>query len=599
MNINKFRAVYLLKSLMLVTLLFFTGCTVYLNEAPTVTDKSILGENQGIVIARVVDSRGASIPFNQLMLTPKNLNASKKVVPTRLSSRTDIPGSSVWFVSNVDAGEYSLAHLKAYHSNDQYWFSFGSPIDTSLGTFEVLPGKITDLGTLIYYPKPEGDKFIKTVARSPLQASGKLVSRFFPFLMGKYEDALGWGEDGLEDDRDALYVSIIQNPVSYVEKYKSPTGNVYFIGALGALTKRSADGKWSFDAINSDDDLWAIAESQGGDLVVGGEQGKVMLKQANSEWSDISLDVGYVVDALSIADDGIIDAIVRSTYQVYVYRMNYRDPNAEWQKMASFAPFLGWHDENGNALDIGTKKNHSPVSRYKIDFSSLALYEGKHYISIGVQRMTRNFSTKLFETSIFSSNKHQMFSYDPKTWAVSKASGFGQRVDLLVDAGEVTLGLKKQSIWALHNSRKLVKKDAESGRWEKINNWIDLCPSVKPVDSRYCMKDGKKRLRKRYFNLAQEPVFVSSLEGYAVVRINTSYKLSARPEDFELKFVKTEDGGTSWNQLDVALPSKYCASLVPQVTDRLLLSCNRVSGDFYESIDFGQNWTHVREHENF
>ena len=69
--------------------------------------------------------------------------------------------------------------------------------------------------------------------------------------------------------------------------------------------------------------------------------------------------------------------------------------------------------------------------------------------------------------------------------------------------------------------------------------------------------------------------------------------------DGERVVMQTTDKGASWKVAEAELPNKYCSSLIGDIKDALIMSCNGATGDFYQSEDMGVSWELVREHQNF
>jgi photosystem II stability/assembly factor-like uncharacterized protein len=107
-----------------------------------------------------------------------------------------------------------------------------------------------------------------------------------------------------------------------------------------------------------------------------------------------------------------------------------------------------------------------------------------------------------------------------------------------------------------------------------------------------------KKSRKVSFSFRSTPVFKNDLEGIAITTF-TDFNIWTGQRSSNTRILVTDDGGKSWLASKSKLPKKYCNSFVPEVSDRLLVSCNGSSGDFYESHDDGATWEHVRQQENF
>src|SRR5690606_120787 len=164
--------------------------------------------------------------------------------------------------------------------------------------------------------------------------SQQIVSAYLPYLHYDPTEALGWSEDGMEDEHRTRYVSMVQNPVAYNERYRAPDGTVYLIGKLGAILKHTKNAEWLMDAVDTDADLLAIAATSAGDIILGGEFGKRCRKRsASSKRNDISFAPTYSVHAFGVHGGKFIDVILNVARKGEVRRAKFTDDNLNWQTM--------------------------------------------------------------------------------------------------------------------------------------------------------------------------------------------------------------------------------------------------------------------------
>ena len=156
-----------------IILFILGGCSSGVNMLPTLSEKNMPKENQGVVVVRVINASAYPLPFNQVTITPKNLNESKKIKPSRLRALPVATTGSTIFSSPVTSGSYSLDSIRSFHIQGEFWYSRWAPADAKFGTFDVEAGKVTDLGTIIYYPKPEQDKYLNTILHMTLYKKEK------------------------------------------------------------------------------------------------------------------------------------------------------------------------------------------------------------------------------------------------------------------------------------------------------------------------------------------------------------------------------------------------------------------------------------------
>ncbi|PCK00657.1 MAG: hypothetical protein COA42_23845 [Alteromonadaceae bacterium] len=554
---------------------------------PSLSADTVKAPSEGILIARVVSAGNTKLPFNQLTITPKNLNESENGKLQRLLALEPVQGSATLFTSPLAAGEYSLRNVRTFFYNTEGWYIDWVEAELKLGTFTVEPGKITDLGTLIYYPKVVGDKIFKTLIRSPSKADGSIITSQLPFLEYDPAEVLTWNDDGLEDERRAAYISAVRNPVVYNKQFKTEDNSVYFFGKLGALVKRTADQDWLIEAVDSDFDLISMAESDRGDLVVGGAFGSLFTKRVGSdEWARLALSSRYRVNQILAVEGTVIDLVVTTAKRVKILRGDLQALNPKWETISAYDPVYGWND--------GSKKRSGTGNIYGRDYSrlkflivdtSLGKIDDKYSITVKMQ--------KGLDYSMFNSTPTDHFFYDANTWKISNYQGSKEKIDRVIDAGLVDIGVHESDLFSVTGKDTYYVKGKSETTWQKVSTRVDNCPGINFISQ--CRVNGKATDHYSRFTFLSSPAFSTSQDAIAFVRLVPRY--GAVSED--ILTVATTDGGQSWVASEVKKPADYCASLVPEVSDALLVYCKGISSDFYQSDDQGQTWNHVREHESF
>ncbi len=572
--------------------IFLVGCVASgVHMVDPLSEYTVVPPEQGYVVARVVNAGNVAYPINYLTIAPKNLNESTKIKSTRLQALTSIYGESTVFTSPVAAGEYSLNSIRAYHSSGERWYDRWIDGDVKLGTFEVRAGTVTDLGTIIYYPKVQDDRYIETLIRSPGEGNEQTVKSLFPFFKYEPGSTLGWKEDENDADRHSLYSSAVQNPVVYNQRYLAPDGSIYFIGKLGSIIKRTAQAEWEVDAVDTDSDLIAVVANSQGDLLVGGEQGTLFVKKKDSEWVKLDLEARYSVRDITFYGDNVVDVIVVDARNVKVLRGRLDQALSSWKTMASYKPYIGWLDQYGNLQDIKERKKSSGKKRLKLVRSaSVSEVDGANYLFMTTEAGS--------EFSIFNSRKNHAYIYDPDTWILSKSKGFDGGIDNILNAGESKIAIKNAGFWVPWDT--FFSWSESSDKWVKMSMRLDRCPHIKSNEVRRCMIGEKERSRFRKFSFLSVPIFTSPSTALAFVKFrqdNTGF-MRTKLGKIERAVVQTTDGGLSWTETDIDIPSEYCTHAVPEVKGVLLVSCFGVSSDMYQSDDGGKTWDHVREHEN-
>jgi hypothetical protein len=566
-------------------LLLNLGCgpASRVNLVSPLTKKSIVSPNQGVVIARVIDASGARLPFNYLTITPKNINESKEVKWQRLESLTPQMNGSTIFGSSIAAGSYSLSSTRSFYSFGNYWYERNAFADPKFGTFEVKPNQVTDLGTIIYYTKPQDDRYSEILLHLPGVELGEVLGKYFPFFQYDKNKLLSWNDDGLEEERESLFLSVAQNPIAYNKSYLSPDKSLYFLGKFGMIIKRTNYGDWELDSVDTNLDLTSIAENKFGDLIVGGSEGKLFFKPTGQSWFDISMEQGTEILSVVFNQESNIDLIIKNNNALLIMRADSRQQPLVWQEINRYDYREGWKHSNIPPLP------KSSANR-RIFSASLSTIGKKHYIDINTKHLKAN--------TLFTESRNQIFEYSPNDWSVTEPEG-ELEVSTVVDAGATKLGIKKAGFWSWSGRSTYYRYLKDSDDWDKISTNLNLCANGKVETTIPCDKPAKgRKIKKTNFNLRSIPWFKNELEAVAIAGLS-DYNAWTGERSSETKIIYTKDGGKKWIDTGYSLPKPYCSNVISKLTDRIILSCNGATGDFYESTDNGKTWQQVREQENF
>ena len=587
-------------TLLLATLvMLLSGCATNTNLLETLSPTTVVAPDEGIVVVRVINATDYSLPINQVTIAPANLNESDKIKFQRLMALDVLLDDTSVFASPVKAGNYAMSSIRAYHFwGDRYWSHFAST-DAKFGTFSVEPGKVTDLGTIIYYHKPQEDRYLQMLVRMPEHETGEVLSKYFPFYQYQPATTLGWLEDGGDEQRETDFLSIAQNPTVFEDEYKAPDGSLYFLGKLGVFVIRTPEGEWQIDAVDTIYNLNAIAQNTQGDIIVGGEEGKLFWKRRGREWQDISLAHDVKVAALSFKDDTHVDLITQSGTLVTINRAEVAD-QLEWLEINRYTSNNRWKVVEKTEQQLADEqkqqeknKNKKPKPAKEIVAISLSKSDDVHYITV----------ESMSDPGIrfFTDGTEHRYAYDPATWTMFKPESESE-VTLTLQAGKVELGVTEAGFWSWTGRPTFSRFDSQSKKWEEISTDLRVCPDGTSTLKATCPSgtDGKPPVKSQEedFGLISVPLFTSDLEALAIVNFSDIDFWSGVRSN-EIKILKTTDGGKNWLDTGNTTPTKYCTSLVTEIYDRLLVSCNGATGDFYESFDEGKTWQNVRQQINF
>jgi len=555
-------------------------------------------ENQGVVVVRVINASAYPLPFNQVTITPKNLNQSEKIKPNRLQALPVATTGSTLFSSPVASGSYSLDSIRSFHIRGDFWYERWGPADAQFGTFNVEAGKVTDLGTIIYYPKPEKDKYLNTILRQPSTKPASVLADYFSFYPFDPEQVLTWSEDEYQEDRDALYISMAQNPVTFKTKYLAPDNTIYFIGKLGVILKRTTDKEWQIDAVDTNLDLSTISQSAQGNLIVGGDEGVVFFKPSDDEWHNISTDKSHHIEEAYFNKKGEIEVITRQESKVHILAKPIDKLNSAWVTLATYNSIGEWVDGDGNKQIISGSEDDNKSKKTKKKkpkrIVSATTNRNEHINTITIKQQS------LRDNIAFGSGDSITYGFNPETWQVVEHDN-DTNIAKTFDAGVVKLGVELAGFWSLTGKPTYYKKDINTGEWAKITTSINSCKADYKRSGKLCIAPDKKtqiKIQKDDFSFTSIPWYTSNTQATAIASFS-DYNFWSGRRNNEVKIIKTNDGGQSWQKTDFELPSKFCTHLVSEVKDSMLLACKGVSADFYESVDQGKTWQQVREHENF
>lgn len=584
--ISKYLKVWLVSFFVLLT-----GCAGQVNMLPTLSEQSTPLPGEGLVVVRVINASSMGLPFNHFTITPENLNESKQIKPDRLTSLAPQRNGTTVFASSAKPGSYALSSIRAFYSRGDIWYSKFVSSDAQFGTFSVESGKVTDLGTIIYYQKSQEDRYTHTLIRLPDSEPAEVLKKHFPFYQYDPNNLLSWNEDGSDEDHENLFTSAAQNPVTYNESYKAPDGSLYFIGKLGVIIKRSKEGEWSLDAVDTNFDLFAISQNNRGDLAIGGAEGTVFFKAKGGEWQSLPLNHHYQVNTLTFDDSNNLQAIARADTELTVFKTSPLQRDPTWSTLNRFSTRDGWEN---SLIPPPPEKTQKKAKKKvpKLDrILNFSLSESKSgpLITVGTQSQREEF--------IFASTKEHIFRYDAQSWQILGV-GAESEMSSVVDAGTIKLGIKQPGFWSWDGKPDFFRYVKESDQWEEIATHVLRCPDGTFTIEKECVvKKVTKRTRRAAFNFISRPWFKNDKEAVAIVNFSKFNAWTGKRTN-NVKIVSTEDGGKSWQVTENKLPKDYCTRLIPELDDRLLVSCVGAVGDFYESLDYGKSWSHVREHEN-
>ncbi|MCM2680047.1 hypothetical protein [Echinimonas agarilytica] len=574
---------------LILTCVILSGCatTSDVNLLETLSPATVLKQDEGVVIVRVMHAKHRQLEFNQVTIVPENLNASETIKPERLQAIENVATTGTVFMSPVKSGRYALNSVRAFYIFGERWYSHFASTDAQMGTFEVKPGEVVDLGTIIYYPKPQDDMYVETLFHIPANNPGEILTRHAPYYSFDQSQVRGWLEDEQEEDRETLYASVAQNPISFANTYQAPDETIYFLAKFGVLVIRDANGDWDIDAVDTNQDLISVAVNSRGDMAVGGHEGTLFWKPEGQDWQDRSQPKDSIVRHLKFTDDDTLFMATLKDNRLTI--SSTQTDNFEWQQRNSFDFNSGW--ANYQPLKESAKKSKR-TSKRTVDELSILTIDDKHFITVYAMHDPDFFGNTI---------KSEIYQFDPESWVVYEIEDEPE-FSAVVPAGLGELAMEREGFWSLGDSQ-LYKYNSQTQTKTEINNHFYVCNKNQYTLEQQCplaskSSPSKKKPVKRSFTFASTPIFLNETDGYAVVGV-PEYDKEKGERVQKIKFAETKDAGASWMPSTHSLPEPYCHKLVGYVKTHLLLSCSGSTGDFYESFDAGASWEHVRQQENF
>lgn len=584
------------KLFILTTILFaslVSGCASNINVAKNLSDQTVLAPEEGVLVARVVNTTGYRLPFNRLYIDPKEVNASKEVKTILATSETQPVGDSSTFAVSLAPGEYSLSTVSSLVYRGEAYYIRGTYADPEFGVFTVEAGKVTDLGTIIYYPKPQDDVYKDTIVRVPETANGQILSDYFPQFAKSNQEILTWDEDERDEQRFLQYATAAQNPVSFAGQVLAPDGSLYFLGKLGVILRYSPDDGFETLAVDTNLQLNAFAQNDAGDRVVGGFESALFFQADGDEWQSVELPEKATVHYLTFYQENEVDVLYSVDKYLYVSRFD-KDDLANVRVLNTYDYIKRWEfsekvvsdDDKSKSKD--TKKAPKP---HNIKNAWVSKVSDKTQLKVTSFRIGRY--------SHFDSTDVETYEFSPDTWEM-KIAKESEEMDSILSAGAAEIGIQQAGYWSWTGRPTYYSRASSTSEWREISAKLEYCKDGTTMQKNGACTDGKKGSKPESdrFTFLSVPWFWDGENGLAIVNFSDVDFWSGKRES-ETKILTTSNGGVSWEKTELSLPKEYCSNIVSEINDRILLSCEGATSDFFESTDRGVTWQHIRQQQDF
>ncbi|HTO52562.1 MAG TPA: hypothetical protein VMR50_04175 [Myxococcota bacterium] len=305
---------------------------------PVLTPDSRFAANDGLVVLRVVSN--LEYPgWYRLTLKADGSTDSFQLNPVPYA----VQGSYV-FAALLPQGLYTPDQLLGGRNEGSYVYQVTAPLTTQLGTFRVEPGRVTNLGTLVYQPgtklDKQGSQFWVALDPTPAPARELLRAHYANLaeaVSGKPE--LGWASQRAVAERPAILSAARASARALNGAVVTPGNTVYAGGRLGQVFVGPELGsRWLRLDTGSVHELLCVLPLGDGRILAGGEEGLLVYSQDGGKaWRPVALaHPNEMVSYLAAAPDRTLYLVAESETDTVIYTSS--DPAAGWHELKRFGP---------------------------------------------------------------------------------------------------------------------------------------------------------------------------------------------------------------------------------------------------------------------
>jgi hypothetical protein len=584
------------KFLIVSTILFtslISGCASNVNVAKNLSDQEALAPQEGVLVARVINTTGYRLPFNRLYIDPKEVNTSKEVKTILAIADTRPIGDSSLFAVSLAPGEYSLSTVSSLIFRGEAYYIRGTRADPEFGVFKVHAGKVTDLGTIVYYPKPQDNVYKDIIVRIPESAKGQVLNEYYPKFASPSQEILTWDEDDRDDQRFAQYASAAQNPVSFANKVLAPDGSLYFLGKLGVILRYTSDDGFETLAVDTNLQLNTFAQNDEGDRVVGGYESALFFQAKGGEWESVSLPDKATVHHLAFYQENEVDIVYSKDKYLYVSRFD-KDDLKTLRVLNTYDYVKRWEFPI-SVLSDDDKSKKKATTKVPKPHNIKSVWVTK----VGEKTLLNVTNYRKDNYSHFDASDVETYTFSPDTWEMKEAEE-SDSMDSILSAGAAELGIKQAGYWSWTGRPTYYSRASSTTPWREVSAKLESCKKGSRMQDNGVCINGNKTSKPEFdrFSFLSAPWFWDDQNGLAIVNFADVDFWSGERKS-ETKILTTNNGGVSWEKTELTVPKEYCTSIVTQISDRILLSCEGATSDFYESTDHAETWQHVRQQQDF
>jgi hypothetical protein len=453
--------------------------------------------------------------------------------------------STAYFVATLPEGKYWIDSGVSHESHRTYSRTLTIPTHDILGSFQIVNGEVTDLGTVAYLPAPKGEDVNSSPFRL-MQFDGKhqfeeTFSHKYPKLYAQTKNRPVHRWDALQPFLANKFVrSYIKKNTHQINKFiESSDGEIFVGGRFGQILRRTVDGAWVSLDTGSTREIMDVDKSSRNDIYAMGESIVLVSRDDGRTWQGLPLPTppGPFMDILVSPDDELL-LLVR-TARTFIYSkytvFQYDQHAGDWNEKYTLLSGVG---SSKVKVPVDVASGFFPDLRYAINGEHFAISNGEMKQQSG--GMSLNKPKYLYDGTL--SNVSDMHT---------EASGNAEDIKVGKVVNQVGVSFY----------------DYRKGKRDYVCHWPRL--------GGYYTRDS---------------VFLNRDQGWVLV----SKKISLAGAVKKTMLFFTNDGGKTWENMKEMPGLGGMSNLFASSSGVLFVQEASTSGNIYSSRDFGKTWTTER-----
>lgn len=276
------------------------------------------------------------------------------------------------FLGHLPEGTYRLESMLTYNRAKAVEVKF----KRELGTFKVRDGRVTSLGSIVYYQYNARQNRAIVTRKENIAELRRIIDGLYPSLLPLVAERrlLRWRVSRKQTVAAKRLLKKVQAMSTHLHQPADGRGGVFAGGRLGQFKYRGRGGKWKYIDTGYSWELYGATALDNGIWLTGGEGG-VLLKSKNrgKSWQEVRrVDARSVITHVGQTSEGWVYVVSYNGHLVNVWRIsNLNSP--EWKLVGQFP----YEAENGLAAhsqlirlfntekDLVLTLSHDRVHRYR------------------------------------------------------------------------------------------------------------------------------------------------------------------------------------------------------------------------------------------